>query len=80
MLMLSRLVRENNIKVVITGEGSDELLAGYDIFKEAKIRVSQIIYPGVIICFRDRMQYKTRDELQCTSFYEEASEIRTGPF
>lgn len=38
MLLLSRLVRENNIKVVITGEGADEMLAGYDIFKEAKIR------------------------------------------
>jgi asparagine synthase (glutamine-hydrolysing) len=38
MLILSKLVKENNIKVVITGEGSDELLAGYDIFKEAKIR------------------------------------------
>lgn len=38
MLMLSQLVRENNIKVVVTGEGSDEILAGYDIFKEAKIK------------------------------------------
>jgi asparagine synthase (glutamine-hydrolysing) len=38
MLILSRLVRDNNIKVVITGEGSDEILAGYDIFKEASIR------------------------------------------
>lgn len=49
-------------------------------YKEAKIRVSQIIYPGVIVCFRDRMQYKTRDELQCVAFYEEDAEIRTGPF
>lgn len=38
MYMLSRLVRENNIKVVVTGEGSDEILAGYNIFKETKIR------------------------------------------
>jgi asparagine synthase (glutamine-hydrolysing) len=38
MLMLSELVRKNNIKVVVTGEGSDEILAGYDIFKEAKIK------------------------------------------
>jgi len=49
-------------------------------FKEAKIRVSQVVYPGVIVCFRDRMQYKTRDELQCLTFYEEAAEIRTGPY
>ncbi|MDE3213093.1 MAG: asparagine synthase C-terminal domain-containing protein, partial [Bacteroidota bacterium] len=38
MLMLSKKVRERNIKVVITGEGADEMLAGYNIFKEAKIR------------------------------------------
>jgi asparagine synthase (glutamine-hydrolysing) len=38
MFLLSKLVRENNIKVVITGEGSDEILAGYDIFKETVIR------------------------------------------
>lgn len=38
MFLLSRKVRENNIKVVITGEGADEMLGGYNIFKEAKIR------------------------------------------
>ncbi|MBN2175633.1 MAG: asparagine synthase (glutamine-hydrolyzing) [Bacteroidales bacterium] len=38
MYLLSRMVREKNIKVVITGEGADEMLAGYNIFKEAKIR------------------------------------------
>jgi asparagine synthase (glutamine-hydrolysing) len=38
MLLLSKMVRDKNIKVVITGEGSDEILAGYDIFKEAEIR------------------------------------------
>jgi asparagine synthase (glutamine-hydrolysing) len=38
MYSLSKSVRENNIKVVITGEGADEMLAGYNIFKESKIR------------------------------------------
>ena len=38
MYLLSRLVRENGFKVVLTGEGADEALGGYDIFKEAKIR------------------------------------------
>lgn len=38
MFSLSKKVRDNNIKVVITGEGADELLAGYNIFKENKIR------------------------------------------
>ncbi len=38
LYLLSRLVRESGYKVVLTGEGSDEILAGYDIFKETKIR------------------------------------------
>jgi asparagine synthase (glutamine-hydrolysing) len=38
MYLLSGLVRENHFKVVMTGEGADEFLAGYDIFKEMKIR------------------------------------------
>jgi asparagine synthase (glutamine-hydrolysing) len=38
MFLLSRLVRRSGYKVVLTGEGADEFLAGYDIFKEAKIR------------------------------------------
>lgn len=38
MGILSGLVRAQGYKVVLTGEGSDEVLGGYDIFKEAKIR------------------------------------------
>lgn len=38
MFLLSAKVRKQNIKVVITGEGADEMLAGYDIFKETLIR------------------------------------------
>ncbi|MBL7972905.1 MAG: asparagine synthase (glutamine-hydrolyzing) [Prolixibacteraceae bacterium] len=38
MFLLSKKVRESGIKVVITGEGADEFLGGYNIFKEAKIR------------------------------------------
>ena len=38
MYRLAAHVRESGFKVVMTGEGADEILAGYDIFKEAKIR------------------------------------------
>ncbi len=38
MFLLSRLVRKCGFKVVLTGEGADEFLGGYGIFKEAKIR------------------------------------------
>lgn len=38
MRQLSGLVRSSGYKVVLTGEGADEALGGYDLFKEAKIR------------------------------------------
>ena len=38
LYLLSRLVRNSGYKVVVTGEGADEVLGGYDIFKETKIR------------------------------------------
>lgn len=38
LYLLSRSVRRSGLKVVLTGEGSDEILGGYDIFKETKIR------------------------------------------
>jgi len=38
LFKLSGLVRENGLKVVLTGEGADEVFAGYDIFKEARVR------------------------------------------
>ncbi|MDB5104050.1 MAG: hypothetical protein JWP91_1739 [Fibrobacteres bacterium] len=38
LLALSRLVRGNGIKVVLTGEGADEIFGGYNIFREDKVR------------------------------------------
>jgi asparagine synthase (glutamine-hydrolysing) len=38
LFLLARLVRETNFKVVLTGEGADEIMAGYNIFKEAQVR------------------------------------------
>lgn len=38
LFRLSKLVRDNNFKVVLTGEGADEIFAGYNIFKEDRIR------------------------------------------
>lgn len=37
LYMLSARVRRENVKVVLTGEGADEILCGYDVFKEIKL-------------------------------------------
>mgnify|MGYP003382221700 CR=1 FL=1 len=46
LFLLSKLVREQGIKTVLTGEGADEFLGGYDIFREAKIRAFWSADPG----------------------------------
>lgn len=38
MYHLAKLTKECGIKVVLTGEGADELFLGYDIFKEVSVR------------------------------------------
>lgn len=38
MYILANLVRTEGFKVVLSGEGADEILGGYNIFKEAKVR------------------------------------------
>jgi len=46
LFLLSRAVRRAGFKVVVTGEGADEVFGGYDIFKEAKIRRFCAANPG----------------------------------
>jgi asparagine synthase (glutamine-hydrolysing) len=46
LFLLSEKVKENNIKVVLTGEGADELLYGYDSYKELKMLKFWSKFPG----------------------------------
>lgn len=46
MMLLAAHVREQGYKVVLTGEGADEVFAGYDLFKEAAIRRFMARQPG----------------------------------
>jgi asparagine synthase (glutamine-hydrolysing) len=46
LFLLSKLVRNSGYKVVVTGEGADEVLAGYDVFREARVRLFWSRDPG----------------------------------
>jgi asparagine synthase (glutamine-hydrolysing) len=46
LLSLAGLVHDSGIKVVLTGEGADEIFAGYNIFKEDKVRRFWAREPG----------------------------------
>jgi asparagine synthase (glutamine-hydrolysing) len=87
MFILSKLVRDSGYKVVLTGEGSDEILGGYDLFKEAKIRrfwarrpTSQLrplllrrLYP-----YMDNIQAQPEPYLR--AFFRTSTEDLSSPF
>lgn len=49
LYILSELVRKEGIKVVLTGEGADEVLFGYDSYKELKLLEFWSRYPDSAI-------------------------------
>ena len=73
MYLLSQLVHSDGLKVVVTGEGADEFLAGYDIFKEMTVRrfwaqnpestkrplLLQKLYPDITRLSRSAQDYLT---------------------
>ena len=72
LYFVSKLARDNNVKVVLTGEGADELFAGYRRYNliQKVIRLSKFI-PGVmIINFSDPRYYKMAEMLMCGFTYD----------
>jgi len=57
LLMLSQLVRQNNFKVVYTGEGADEILGGYDCYRQDYIRQ----WGNAKATQEERLEYYLRD-------------------
>ena len=53
MYHLAKLTKESGIKVVLTGEGADELFLGYDLFKEVQVRQFCLRNPGS--AYRERL-------------------------
>ena len=87
LYLLSKLVHDSGFKVVLTGEGADELLGGYDVFKETKIRtfwsrrpdsawrplLLKRLYP-----YMDGLQRQSLDYLK--HFFHVTDEDRRHPF
>jgi asparagine synthase (glutamine-hydrolysing) len=77
LYLLSGLVRKNNFKVVLTGEGADEIFAGYNIFKEDKVRRFWSRSPDSV--FRYRLLEKLYPYI-FTKENEKAAKFLTGFF
>ncbi|MBX7101099.1 MAG: asparagine synthase (glutamine-hydrolyzing) [Myxococcaceae bacterium] len=62
LYLLSQLVHRTGLKVVLTGEGADEIFAGYDLFREGKVRRFWAKHPGS--AFRPRLLERLYPYLQ----------------
>lgn len=83
---LSSLVQDAGMKVVLTGEGADEIFAGYDIFREARVRRFCARQPGSKIrphLFRKLYPYlpglKQQSSDYLAAFFGASSDIADDP-
>ena len=65
MYHLAKLTRDSGIKVVLTGEGADELFLGYDLFKEVQVREFCLRRPGS--AWRERLLDRLYPDLMTQS-------------
>jgi asparagine synthase (glutamine-hydrolysing) len=86
LYMLSELVNQSGFKVVLTGEGADEVFGGYNIFKETLIRAFWAKYPDST--FRPRLLEKlypyifkdARSRVSMSSFFKVGIGQPQNPF
>lgn len=86
MSILSALVRELGYKVVLTGEGADEVFGGYDIFKETKLRLfwsrqpESRLRPALLKRLYPYLDLsKKQDEIYLKSFFGKGLEAPDAP-
>ena len=85
LYLLSQLVRNNGLKVVMTGEGADEVFGGYNIFREAKIRRFLARHPdsparlGLIGCLYPYIFSDRRLRHSVQSFFTKGLDQAEGP-
>ena len=86
LYMLSELVHQSGFRVVLTGEGADEIFGGYNIFKETLIRAFWAKYPDSVI--RPRLLEKLypyifkdkRSKSTLSSFFKVGLDQPDNPF
>jgi asparagine synthase (glutamine-hydrolysing) len=86
LFMLSELVNQTGFKVVLTGEGADEVFGGYNIFRETLIRAFWAKYPDSTI--RPRLLEKlypyifkdSRSRASMSSFFKVGIDQPNNPF
>jgi asparagine synthase (glutamine-hydrolysing) len=86
LMLLSKLVHEHDLKVVLTGEGADEIFGGYNIFRENKVRkfwarfpeskkrasLTEQLYPYIF-------NSKTRARLSLQNFFSKGLDDLSDP-
>jgi asparagine synthase (glutamine-hydrolysing) len=86
LMLLSEEVRRAGYKVVLTGEGSDEVMAGYDIFKEARIRrfwarsPESRLRPRILERLYPYLKYSPTRNAYSQSFFKRGMEYVNTPF
>jgi asparagine synthase (glutamine-hydrolysing) len=87
LFLLSERVHDRGYKVVLTGEGADEILGGYDIFKEAKIRRFWGAFPDSRIrplllkkLYPYLQNIQSQPEAYLKAFFHVRPEDRENPF